>query len=146
MQTYKHFVNYYDEIVRWINSPLHEEIDFLLEYIREYKPNSEKILEFACWTGVVAKELISKWYDVKGLDINENMLKIAKKNIWEQNAILWDMKNTRLEGQFDVVLCNYNSICHLLDFNDWKLTFENAYNHLFSGGLFIYDCWIWKYY
>ena len=36
METYNVFIKYYDEIVRWINSPLDEEVEFLTELIKKY--------------------------------------------------------------------------------------------------------------
>jgi len=139
MQTYNKFVEYYDQIVRWLNSPIHEEVDYLVDIINSYNPKAKNILEFACGTWVIAKELIWKWYDVIGLDLSEKMLDVAKNNIWAHNTILWDMTNYDLKQEFDVVLCNYNSICHLLDFEEWKNTFTNAYKHLKKWWLFIFD-------
>ena len=126
MQTYNRFVDYYDEIVRGINSPLTQEVEYLDKVITSYNSGAKKILEFACGTGVVSKELINKWYKVIGLDINENMLLRARKNIWDHNVVHWNMINYDMEEEFDIVLCNYNSICHLIDFEDWKKTFLNA--------------------
>ena len=74
MQTYNKFVDYYDEIVRGINSPLHEEIEYLDEVIKAYNPDAKEILEIACGTWIVSKELTAKWYKSIGLDINENMI------------------------------------------------------------------------
>jgi len=139
MQTYNKFVEYYDEIVRGINSPIIEEVEYLKNIIEKYNPKAKSILEFACGTWVVARELISSSYEVIGLDISENMLEKARNNIWEHNVVKWDMTNYSFEREFDVVLCNYNSICHLLDFEDWEKTFANAYKHLNKWGLFIFD-------
>ena len=36
MKTYDKFLDYYDEIVRWINSSLEDEIDFLKYDVIEY--------------------------------------------------------------------------------------------------------------
>lgn len=80
MKTYDVFLEYYDKIVRSINNPIEDEVDFLVhDCIEEYKPETKTILELACWTWVVAKELMQKWYNVVGLDINEKMLEKAKK-------------------------------------------------------------------
>ncbi|MDP5039189.1 MAG: class I SAM-dependent methyltransferase [Candidatus Gracilibacteria bacterium] len=139
MKSYDVFIDYYDKIVRGINSPLDEEVDFLNEQIKKNNSNSKTILELACGTGVVAKEFQKLGYEVTGLDINEKMLEKAKENIDEKNLILGDMTNFDLEKKFDVVLCNYNSICHLLEWNDWQNFFKMAYNHLNDGGILIFD-------
>lgn len=140
MKTYDKFLDYYEEVVRWINSPLEDEVEFLKEdCIREYNIEAKTILEVACGTWSVAKEFIKAGYEVTGLDINENMLKKAEKNIWKQNLILWDMTNFDLWKTFDVVLCNYNSICHLLTWKEWQDFFAMAYKHLNKNGILIFD-------
>ena len=139
METYNIFLDYYDKIVRWINSPLEEEVDFLDTLIKKHNYNSKTILETACWTWVVAREFQNIWYDITWLDINENMLKKAQNLISKDKLILWDMTNFDLKQKFDVVLCNYNSICHLLNWEDWVKFFEMANNHLDKDGIFIFD-------
>ncbi len=142
MNTYNIFLEYYDTIVRWVNSPLDEEVTFLHELIQKYIPNTPKnisILETACGTGVVAKEFQNLGYSITGLDINPRMLEKAKENLDEKHLILWDMTNFHLEKQFDVILCNYNSICHLLTWQEWQKFFEMAYIHLKTNGIFIFD-------
>lgn len=89
MDTYKKFLQYYDDIVRGLNSPIEDEVEFLVEdVIKEYKPETKTILELACGTGVVAKELMTKGYRVTGLDISEEMLQKAKKNLPKGTLIL----------------------------------------------------------
>jgi len=140
MKTYDIFLEYYDKIVRSVNNPIEDELEFLVEdCIKEYKPNTKTILETACWTGTVAKELIKLWYDVIWLDISENMLKKAEKNVKKDNLVLADMTDFDLKKKFDCVLCNYNSVCHLLEWTQWQDFFTQANNHLEKGGLFIFD-------
>ncbi len=142
METYNVFIKYYDEIVRWINSPLDEEVEFLAELIKKYnsKKNTEiSILETACGTWVVAKEFVKKWFDVTWLDISEKMLEVAKTNLSDEKLVLADMTDFNLNKNFDVVLCNYNSICHLSDWSSWQKFFEMAYNHLNENWVFIFD-------
>lgn len=141
MESYNVFLDYYDKIVRWINSPLDEEVDFLNTLIKKYNPNAKNLLETACWTGVVAKEFKKIWYEITWLDISEKMLSkaIELDNLKKENLVLADMTNFDLQKTFDVVLCNYNSICHLLTWQDWQKFFEMTYNHLNENGVFIFD-------
>lgn len=142
METYNKFLEYYDEIVRWMNSSLEDEIDFLkFDVIEDYLPEAEEILELACGTWVVAKELIKTGFKYTWLDINPKMLEKAEKNLekMEKNLILWDMTDFDLEKEFDLVLCNYNSICHLLDWESWQKFFEKSHKHLKKWGLLVFD-------
>ena len=141
MESYNVFLDYYDKIVRWINSPLDEEVDFLNTLIKKYNTNAKNILETACWTWFVAKEFKKIWYEITWLDISEKMISkaIELDNLKKENLVLADMTNFDLQKTFDVVLCNYNSICHLLTWQDWQKFFEMAYKHLNENGIFIFD-------
>ena len=148
-ETYNIFLDYYDKIVRSVNNPLEDELDFLVEdCIKEYKPETKNILELACGTWEVARELVKRKYNVVGLDINENMLKKAEKNLFPflnkeglgvVDLVLWDMTNFDLKKEFDTILCNYNSVCHLLKWEDWQKFFEMSYKHLKKDWLLIFD-------
>lgn len=141
MKTYDKFLKYYDEIVRGINSPLDDEVEFLTkDVIEEHKPGSKNILEVACGTWTVAAELQKLNYNVTGLDISQNMLDKAEKNMKKgSELILWDMTDFDLWKKYDVILCNYNSICHLLKWEDWQKFFTQASNHLEKDGLLVFD-------
>lgn len=142
MSTYNFFTHYYDDIVRGEWYDLSEEVEMLHDFIVKYGHFREKpisILELACWTWVVARELSQKGYDIYWLDISEEMLSIAEDNIWYDRCILWDMTKFDLNRQFDVILCNYNSICHLLCFKEWQKLFMQTLKHLKKWWLFIFD-------
>ncbi len=141
MKTYDKFLKYYDEIVRGINSPLEDEVEFLIkDVIAQHKPGAKKILEVACGTGTVAAEFQKNGFEVTGLDISQKMLSQAKKNMKpDSKLILWDMTNFDLGQKFDVILCNYNSICHLLTWKQWQDFFTQASNHLEKDGLLVFD-------
>jgi SAM-dependent methyltransferase len=49
------------------------------------------------------------------------------------------MRNFNLETKFDVILCNNNSINHLLSLEDWENFFDMAYKHLKKDGILIFD-------
>lgn len=143
MKTYDIFLEYYDKIVRSINNPIDDEVDFLInDCIKEFKPETKNILELACWTWVIARELANNWYDIVGLDINDKMLKKAEDNLksnkWVE-LVLWDMTDFDLKKKFDCILCNYNSVCHLLTWENWQKFFEMSNKHLDSEWLFVFD-------
>jgi len=58
------------------------------------------------------------------------MLKKAAKNISPKKLVLGDMTHFDLQKTFDILLCNYNSICHLLTWEDWKNFFTMSHKHL----------------
>lgn len=140
MEQYDKFVNYYNKIVRPEESDLFDEIEFLEKDIfEEYAPWKIEILEFACWSWVVMKELLERWFDITWVDISKKMLLEAKKILPEERLILWDMTDINLEKKFDIILCNYNSICHLLSFQEWEKFFDIAKKHLKKWWILVFD-------
>jgi SAM-dependent methyltransferase len=115
-------------------------VEFLVEdCINEYKPETKTILETACGTWEVARELIKKWYKVTGLDISQKMLEKAELNISKNDLVLADMTDFNLWKTFDAILCNYNSICHLLKWEQWQAFFDMSSKHLEKDWLLIFD-------
>lgn len=49
------------------------------------------------------------------------------------------MANFELDKKFDVILCIFDSINHLVDFEQWELTFDSVKAHLNDDGVFIVD-------
>lgn len=138
--SYHVFTDYYDAIVRGEWYSLKNEVAMLVKFIQKYSDwKAHSILEVACGTWVVAKKLVKMGYDVLGMDISEEMISVAQDNIWEDRCILWDMRDFDLSKKFDVILCNYNSICHLVCFKDWQKFFLKVYEHLKEEWLFIFD-------
>jgi len=140
IETYNKFVDYYDEIIRWNWYDIDSEVFFVNELIENnyLEKNKEKIniLEFACGTWTIARELEKKWYSVFWVDLSEQMI---EKCADDKKFIVWDMTSIDLEKQYDVILCNFNSICHLNSWEDWQKFFKNSYKHLKKWWILIFD-------
>lgn len=96
-------------------------------------------METACGSWEVSRELIKNKYKVTGLDISEKMLKRAESNIAKKDLVLADMTDFDLAKTYDAILCNYNSICHLLEWSQWQGFFDMANKHLEKWWLLIFD-------
>lgn len=139
MESYNFFASYYDEIIRWNWYDLSDEVFLIEEFIEKFWNNKKSILEVASWTWVVWKELQNKGFDVFWVDINEKMVVESIKNMWEKNAIIWDMTKYIHNKQQDIVLCNYNSICHLLSEELWLDFFKCSWENLKKDWILIFD-------
>ena len=82
---------------------------------------------------------MEKQYTISGLDLSKEMLTIAKNKIKKGNFYHQDMTSFSLNKKFDVILCIYDSINHLLKFADWTKVFKNSSKHLNENGLLIFD-------
>ncbi len=134
MVNYDLFGKFYDAIMGDRAKPTKR----LRAFIRKANPTAKSVLELGCGTGSVLKHLAAD-YDVSGVDRSKTMLAIAKKKAPRARLSRQDMVRFRLPGQFDAVCCVFDSINHVLHFDDWKKLFANVDRHLSDTGVFIFD-------
>ena len=67
------------------------------------------------------------------------MLALARDKVPRARLIEGDMASFSLGERFDVVICVFDSLNHLMTFDGWNSMFAAAYDHLVEGGLFIFD-------
>jgi SAM-dependent methyltransferase len=134
LPSYDVFARFYDAV----QGDRAEHARYIRSLIRKHAPRARTVLELACGTGSVLKQLWTH-YDVTGLDLSEEMLEIASEKVPRVPLFRGDMTSFDLGERFDVVLCVYDSINHLLRFDEWKAVFAGAHDHLNDGGMFIFD-------
>lgn len=134
---YKKFAEYYDLIYSKKNYS--KETNFIENLIKKYKIKGKKILDLGCGTGSHAIHLNEKGFDVFGIDISKEILKVAKNKSKKATFLKGDMKNFRLKKEFDIVLCLFSTIHYNQSFKELKKTLKNIYSHLKKGGLLIFD-------
>lgn len=117
--------------------------EVLSDFILHNQLNVNSVLDLGSGTGIfldlTQKEL--KYDFGVGLDFSKKMIEFSKANIKNKKLkfIYGDMTNFNLDEKFDLVTCNYDAINHLSEFEEWKKTFENAYNYLNQKGVFAFD-------
>jgi len=67
------------------------------------------------------------------------MLDVARAKLPNVPFYEGDMTNFELHKKFDVILCIFDSINHLVSFDQWETTFNSVKAHLNEGGIFIVD-------
>ena len=134
MESYDKFGAFYDAVMGDRASTALR----LRRLIARNRPNAKTVLELACGTGANLKHL-AKDYEVSGLDISSRMLSIARKKLPGVRFFRADMVAFDIGKRFDVILCVFDSINHVLEFADWKRMFRKVDAHLVEDGLFIFD-------
>ncbi len=134
MVSYEIFARFYDAV----QGDRAEHARYLRSLIEKHHPKAKSVHELACGTGSVLKQL-QRRYRVTGLDRSEKMLELAAVKVPKARLVHGDMRRFRLAGAFDVVLCVYDSINHLLTFEEWEAVFDRAHEHLNDGGIFVFD-------
>lgn len=131
---YENIAGFYDCVIG--NSD--EEIRFVKGKIRKYFLSAKSVLELGCGTGNNLKKLENRFF-TRGIDNSPAMLKIAATKTNKTEYLKRNIQEYRSDKKFDVVICLYDTINHLLKFSDWKKLFSNTYNNLNENGLFIFD-------
>ena len=134
MTNYEVFAPFYDAV----QGDRAEHAAYLRELIEKRHPSARTVLELACGTGSILKQL-QPHYEVTGFDLSEPMLAVAAEKVPGVRLIHGDMTQFNLRERFDVVLCVYDSINHLLYFTQWEKVFDRAREHLNDRGIFIFD-------
>ena len=68
------------------------------------------------------------------------MLAVARGKLPRGTPLyLADMTSFRLDARFDVIVCAYQGVNHLLSLDAWQASFDRAREHLSPGGLFVFD-------
>ena len=134
MGLYEKFGRFYDAVM----GDRAESAALIHQLIRNHKPGAKTLLELACGTGAVLRHL-AKHYKVSGIDVSPEMLSVARKKLPEARFYQASMAQFELGEKFDVIICVFDSINHLLSFADWKRVFRSAARHLTDDGLFLFD-------
>jgi len=135
MALYDSLAPYYDAVT----GDSAAETAFIDSIIKHAHGGAATLLEVACGTGGIIAPL-ADIYRVSGLDISPGMLAVAGEKLPGGTPLyLADMSRFELSMKFDVIICVYHGINHLLDFAGWKRFFGCAYRQLNDGGVLIFD-------
>jgi SAM-dependent methyltransferase len=115
------------------------EAAFIHDLVERRHARAATLLDLGCGTsGITA--LLAGAYRVSGLDISPGMLAVAREKLPGRTRLyLADMTNFRLDARFDVILCAYQGINHLLSLAAWQNSFDRVREHLSRDGLFVFD-------
>jgi len=84
-------------------------------------------------------------YTVIGVDQSETMLDIARTKAAEKDQDIQfhrqDIRNLDLSHQFDAAVAMFAVMGYQTSNKDFEDTLISIYNHLFPGGLLIFDVW-----
>ncbi|MBY8985294.1 MAG: class I SAM-dependent methyltransferase [Candidatus Lokiarchaeota archaeon] len=139
---YKELAKYYDLIYSW--KDYKKETEKLNQLIKKYKnSDGNKLLDVACGTGNHL-EYFKENFSCTGIDLNEEMIDIAKSNISDVTFNQADMIDFNLDDTFDVILCLFSSIGYLKTYQSLEKAIGNFFNHLKSGGILIIEPWFTK--
>jgi len=143
---YREYARLYDVIYHsYLEKTVPRVIDFV-EHVFKAEAGREvrDVLDIACGTGGPTLELARRGYHVVGLDVSEEMIRIASRKAEEHGIgnvefLVGDMRKLEFREEFDAVTCFFTSINYVVDDRDIMDVFNGVYRSLRPGGLFIFD-------
>jgi ubiquinone/menaquinone biosynthesis C-methylase UbiE len=134
---YKRFAKYYD--LQYAKKKYLEEVQFINAIIKKNQVNGKRLLDVACGSGNHAKILIKQGYSITGVDLNREILSVARKKVPKAYFVTGDMRSFKLKRKFDIILCMYTSMNYNLKTEDFIKSLKNFKRHLSDNGLIFFD-------
>ena len=129
---YKEFAKYYDRFYK--NKDYEKEVGFLMNFIKE----GDEIIDIGCGTGIHASLISQKGFYVDCLDLNDEMLEVAKtrlkSNFYSQNIL-----NINIDKKYDVIISMFAVLNHLKSVDELEKCLSNLRGILKDDGKIIID-------
>lgn len=145
MEVFGDYAYYYNSFYKDKNYA--EEAGIVDKLLRKYSSNNfGKILNMGCGTGRHDLELWKLGYHVRGIDISETMVEVAKRQLdnIDKNELFFEVSDIcsyPVQDTYDSVI----SLFHVMSYqtgNDALLdAFRTAASALDKGGIFLFDTW-----
>lgn len=105
----------------------------------------KSIINFGCGTGRHDIELAKLGYDMTGIDLSADMIKIATENSMKEGFdIPFSVQNVcdfTPDKKYDCVISLFHVMSYLNDNEALISAFKNARKSLDKGGIFVFDSW-----
>ena len=159
MKEYTGFAEVYDMFMD--NVPYNEWAEYLHGLLKENGVKKGIVCELGCGTGKMTRRLRDFGYDMIGVDMSEDMLRIAieqeakagntingvtqntgsklKQDKKEILYLVQDMRNFELYGTVSAVVSVCDCMNYITEPEDLLQVFKLANNYLDPGGVFIFD-------
>ena len=98
-----------------------------------------QVLDCACGSGEIDKELTRRGLVVSALDLSQEMIDIAKKKEAANQYYCQNMLDLSNLGQYDGIFCLCDSFNYILSKEDVAHFFQEVFAHLKPGGWFCFD-------
>jgi SAM-dependent methyltransferase len=108
--------------------------------IRELHPAAKTLFDIGCGTGRHLEHLRAH-YEVEGLDLNPDLLALARARCPGVTFHQGDMADFDIDRRFDVVACLFSSIGYVGTLERMRQTIATMKRHLAPGGLVVVEPW-----
>lgn len=118
--------------------------DYIEAHFRRRGLPGKTVLDLACGTGSLTRELAQRGYEMIGVDLSPEMLAEAAEKNQDVDGIppiflCQSMDKLDLYGTIDACVCCLDSVNYVTDPKKLQKAFERVYLFLMPGGLFLFD-------
>lgn len=136
----KNFARFYDTIYHQMRDGADS------DYFRNLVGQTDgKVLEVGVGTGRLFMNAIKDGADIYGIDISHAMLDILYSKLERKHhhrISLQSIVDFNFDFKFDLVVAPFRVIMHLMDKDEQIKALNNVYQHLNSGGSFVFDAFV----
>lgn len=141
MASYEFLAGSYDALTGDVGYP--RWCDYIERHFARLKRPVRTVLDLACGTGSLTRELAWRGYDVTGVDLSPDMLALAEEKCRDLDDrprfFCQGMEALRLPGPVDACVCCLDSVNYVLRPEKLRRAFRRVHDGLNPGGLFLFD-------
>src|SRR4051812_48823482 len=134
MSVFAAYSRYYDLLYR--DKDYAAEARYVHELVQQHHPAARTMLDLGCGTGRHAQLLSQHGYALTGVDLSEEMLKVARAASPALGFVQGDVRTVRLGKTFDVVASLFHVMSYQTTNADLCAALDTIREHLAPGGLF----------
>ena len=118
--------------------------DYIEAHFRKRGLPGKTVLDLACGTGSLTRELAQRGYEMIGVDRSPEMLSEAAEKNRDAGEVppiflCQSMDKLDLYGTIDACVCCLDSVNYVTDPRQLRKAFQRVYLFLMPGGLFLFD-------
>lgn len=111
------------------------------ELVQARRPGARTLLDVGCGTGAHLEHL-ARHYEVEGLDLDPEMLAVARERLPGVPLHQADMAAFELGRTFDAVVCLFSSIAYVRTVDRLERAVASMAGHLEPGGVLVLEPWV----
>lgn len=142
MSSYDFLAGCYDQLTYDVDYPAWA--DYIESHFHRRGLPGKTVLDLACGTGSLTRELALRGYEMIGVDLSPDMLAEAAEKNRDVDGIApmflcQSMDKLDLYGTIDACVCCLDSINYVTNPKRLQKAFERVHLFLMPGGLFLFD-------
>ena len=144
MNSYGFLAESYDQLTTDVDYP--GLADYLQRHFARAKLPVHTVLDLACGTGSLTRELARRGYETSGADLSEEMLAVAQEKaaglgggVIPPLFLHQSMDRLDLYGTIDACVCCLDSVNYVTRPERLRRAFQRVHLFLMPGGIFVFD-------